>query len=74
MTDNTDMLCDEKCITKLIKKVFEDEFTKQEQNVAKIISDNIEIILQDIKSFKNEVNEVMNSMEFNSLRTTWKKV
>ena len=45
MTDNTDMLCDEKCITKLIKKVFEDEFTKQEQNVAKIISDNIEIIL-----------------------------
>lgn len=74
MTDNTDMLCDEKCITKLIKKVFEDEFTKQEQNVAKIISDNIEIILQDIKSFKNEVNELMKSMEFNSLRTTWKKV
>ena len=74
MTDNTDMLCDEKCITKLIKKVFEDEFTKQEQNVAKIISDNIEIIPQDIKSFKNEVNELMKSMEFNSLRTTWKKV
>ena len=74
MTDNTDMLCDEKCITKLIKKVFEDEFIKQEQNVAKIISDNIEIILQDIKSFKNEVNELMKSMEFNSLRTTWKKV
>ena len=74
MTDNTDMLCDEKCITKLIKKVFEDEFTKQEQNVAKIISGNIEIILQDIKSFKNEVNELMKSMEFNSLRTTWKKV
>ena len=74
MTDNTDMLCDEKCITKLIKKVFEDEFTKQEQNVAKIISDNIEIILQDIKSFKNEMNELMKSMEFNSLRTTWKKV
>ena len=74
MTDNTDMLCDEKCITKLIKKVFEDEFTKQEQNIAKIISDNIEIILQDIKSFKNEVNELMKSIEFNSLRTTWKKV
>ena len=74
MTDNTDMLRDETCITKLIKKVFEDEFTKQEQNVAKIISDNIEIIMQDIKSFKNEVNELMKSMEFNSLRTTWKKV
>ena len=74
MTDNTDVLRDETCITKLIKKVFEDEFTKQEQNVAKIISDNIEIIMQDIKSFKNEVNELMKSMEFNSLRTTWKKV
>ena len=74
MTDNTDMLRDEKCITKLIRKVFEDEFTKQEQNVAKIISDNIEIIMQDIKSFNNEVNELMKSMEFNSLRTTWKKV
>ena len=26
MTDNTDMLCDEERITKLVKKVFEDEF------------------------------------------------
>ena len=37
MADNTDMLRDEERITKLIKKVFEDEFKKQEQNLAKII-------------------------------------
>ena len=56
MADNTDMLRDEECITKLIKKVFEDEFKKQEQNLAKIISGNLEITLQEIKSLKNEVN------------------
>ena len=31
------MLLDEKHITKLIKKVFEDEFKKYKQKVAKII-------------------------------------
>ena len=31
MVDNTDMLRDEGLITKLIKKVFENEFKKQEQ-------------------------------------------
>ena len=64
MADNTDMLRDEECITKLIKKVFEDEFKKQEQNLAKIISGNLEITLQEIKSLKNEVNELKKSMEF----------
>ena len=49
---------------KLIKKVFEDEFKKQEQNLAKIISGNHEITMQEIKSFKNEVNELKKSMEF----------
>ena len=45
MADNTDMLRDEERITKLIKKIFEDEFKKQEQNFAKIISGNLEIRL-----------------------------
>ena len=49
---------------KLIKKVFEDEFKKQEQNLAKIISGNHEITMQEIKSFKNEVNELKKRMEF----------
>ena len=64
MADNTDILRDEKCITKLIKKVFEDEFKKQEQNLAKIISGNLAITMQEIKSLKNEVNELEKSMEF----------
>ena len=58
------MLHDEERITKLINKVFEDEFKKQEQNLAKIISDNLEITMQEIKSLKNEVNEFKKSMEF----------
>ena len=49
MVDNTDMLRDEERITKLIKKVFENEFKKQEQNLAKIINDNLEITIQEIK-------------------------
>ena len=64
MADNTDMLRDEERITKLIKKVFEDELKKQEQNLAKIISGNLEITMQGIKSLKNEVNELKKSMKF----------
>ena len=49
MVENTDMLRDEERIPELIKKVFEDEFKKQEQNLAKIISRNLEITMQEIK-------------------------
>ena len=63
------MLRDEERIRKLIKKVFEDEFKKQEQNLAQIISGNLGITMQEIKSLKNEVNEIVGI----SLRTTWKK-
>ena len=63
MADNTDMLCDEERITKLIKNVFEDEFKKQEENLAKIISGKLEITMQEIKSLKNEVNELKKNME-----------
>ena len=50
-----------------MKKVFEDEFKKQEQNLAKIISgsgNHLEMTMQEIKSSKNEVNELQKSMEF----------
>ena len=63
MAGNTDMLHDEERNTKLIKKVFEDEFKKQEQNLAKTISNNLEITIQEINSLKNEVNELKKSME-----------
>ena len=58
------MLRDEEPITKLVKKVFEDEFKKQEKNLAKIISGNLEMTMQEIMCLKNEVNELRKSMEF----------
>ena len=64
MANNTDMLRDKERITKLIKKVFEDEFKKQEQNLAKVISGNLEITMQEIESLKNEVKELKKCMEF----------
>ena len=64
MADNTDMLRDEERITKIIKKVFEDEFKKQQQNVAKIMSGNLEITMQEIKSLKNDQNKLKKSTEF----------
>ena len=64
MADNTDMLRDKEHMTKLIKKVFEDEFKKQEPNLAKTIGGNLQITMQGIKSLKNEVNELKKSMEF----------
>ena len=64
MADDTDMLRDEERVTKLIQKIFVDAFKKQEQNLAKIISGNLEITMQEIKSLKNEVNELKKSMEF----------
>ena len=64
MADNTDMLRDEERITKIIKKVFEDEFKKQQQNVAKIMSGNLEITMQEIKSLKNDLNKLKKSTEF----------
>ena len=64
MADKTDFLLVEERIIKPIKKVFEDEFKKQEQNLAKIIRSNLEITMQIIKSLKNEVNELKRIMEF----------
>ena len=51
-------------IKKLIKKAFEDNLKNQEQNLAKIISGYLEITMHEIKSLKNEVNELKRSMEF----------
>ena len=56
------MLFDDKRITKLIKKVLEDEFNTQEQNLEKIIRRYLEITVQEIKSLNNEVNELKRSI------------
>ena len=62
MADNKDLLFDDKRITKLIKKVLEDEFNTQEQNLEKIIRRYLEITVQEIKSLNNEVNELKRSI------------
>ena len=64
MADDTDMLRDEVRITELIKNVFEDQFKKQKTNLAKIISRNLEMTMQEMKSLKNEVNVLKKRMEF----------
>ena len=64
MADNTDMLRDKERITKPVKKVFEDEFKKQKQNLAKIISGNLEITMQETQRLKNVVTKLKKSMEF----------
>ena len=56
------MLFDDKRITKLIKKVLEDEFNTQEQNLEKIIRRYLEITVQEIKSLNKEVNELKRSI------------
>ena len=62
MADNTDLIFDDKRITKLIKKVLEDEFNTEEQNLEKIIRRYLEITVQEIKSLNNEVNELKRSI------------
>ena len=39
---------DEEKIAKLIKKVFEEEFKKQEINITKIISSNVTLTMKEI--------------------------
>ena len=56
-------------ITKPMKKGFEDEYKKLEQNLPKIISGNLEIPMQEIKSLKNEVNKLKKGTKFTAERS-----
>ena len=58
-----------KCITEerlqiLIKKIFAEEFQKQEKNIINIISCNFEITMKKIKDLKAEVRDRKDSLEF----------
>ena len=53
---------DQEKITKLIKDVFKEEFKKQEVNITNIISSNL--TMKEIKSLKQEVNDLKESIEF----------
>ena len=61
-----------KCITEerlqiLIKKIFAEEFQKQEKNIINIISCNFEITMKKIKDLKAEVSDLKNSLEFTQI-------
>ena len=43
---------------------FEEEFKKQEVNIANIISSNFTLTIKEIKSLKQEVNDLKQSKEF----------
>ena len=49
-------------IKTLIKGAFEEEFKKQEVNIAKIINSNFVLIMKEIKSIKQEVNDLRESI------------
>ena len=64
MTKRPKTSFDKEKITKLIKKVFEEEFKRQEVNITNIISINFPLTMEDIKSLKKEVNDLKESIEF----------
>ena len=54
---------DEEKITKPVKEIFEEEFKKQEVNITKSISNNFTLTMKEIKSLKQEVNDLKESIE-----------
>ena len=55
---------DEEKITTLIKSIFQEEFKKQEQNIAKVISGNLALTMQEIKTVKKDISDLKDSLEF----------
>ena len=69
---------DEEKITKHVKDVFKEKFKKQEVNITNIISSNFTLTKKEIKSLKQKVNDLKESIEFtqNDLEEkilTWRK-
>ena len=54
---------EEENIKKLIKKIFREEFKKQEVNIINIISTNFTLTLKELKSLEQEVNDLKESLE-----------
>ena len=55
---------DKESTVELIKAVFKEEFEKQQQEIAKIISNNFVITKQEIGKLREEINELKKSIEF----------
>ena len=68
---DADVNLNEAKLTKLIRKIFEEEFQKQEKNIANVISSNRIIIMEEIKKsqeqikeLKKEVSDLQASLEY----------
>ena len=53
-----------KRLQNLLKYVFKEEFKRQEVNIMNIISSNFTLTMKEIKSLKQEVNDLKESTEF----------
>ena len=55
---------DKESIVDLMKTVFEEEFAKQQQQISKIIENNLVTTKQEIGKLREEINDLKNSIEF----------
>ena len=55
---------DKENIVELMKTAFEEEFTKQQQQISKIIESNLVITKQEIRKLREEINDLKKSIEF----------
>ena len=49
---------DKESIVELMKTVFEEEFAKQQQQISKIIENNLVITKQEIGKLREEINDL----------------
>ena len=55
---------DKESIVELMKTFFEEEFAKQQQQISKIIENNLVITKQEIRKLREEINDLKKSIEF----------
>ena len=67
---------DKESIVELMKTVFKEEFAKQQQQISKIIENNLVITKQEIGKLREEINDLKKSIEFteNVLKGKFAKV
>ena len=60
MAEQNATLNEEK-LTQLIKKIFQEEFIKQEVHITNIISSNFKITMEEIKKLQEQIKELKKS-------------
>ena len=48
----------------LIKKIFQEEFKKQAENITNLIRGNFTLTMQEIHGLKNEINDLRKNLQF----------